>query len=333
MAIMPALQILAAVMKKLLEELQDGHFHSGAELGALLGVTRSAVWKQLQVLESESGLVVHKVRGRGYRLAQPLSLLDEQALADSCAQQGWTLRLLDRVDSTNAEAQRLASAKAILPVLVLAEQQTSGRGRRGRGWVSPFAENLYYSLALRVDGSAQYLEGASLAVGLAVVRALQECGLATVGLKWPNDVLAAGKKIAGILLELTGDPADICHVVIGIGINVNMTASRNEIDQPWTSLALELGGLCDRTALTAALNRHLAAYLERQLAAGFGSLRGEWEAHHLWQNQDVVLSAGANRLHGVAVGVDERGALRLQTSSGEQHYSGGELSLRLRDDS
>ncbi|MCY1291294.1 Bifunctional ligase/repressor BirA [compost metagenome] len=216
---------------------------------------------------------------------------------------------------------------------MLAESQSAGRGRRGRSWVSPFAESLYYSLVLRLDGGAGQLEGLSLVVGLAVLQALRDSGMTSIGLKWPNDLLVSGRKIAGILLELSGDPADVCHVVIGIGINANMREVDRAIDQPWTSLALELGGLCDRTALAMRMNRCLHEYLSAHQARGFAALRDEWEANHLWQQRHVVLTSGAQQIEGVVLGIDQRGALRLQTKSGEQCFSGGEISLRLQHDS
>ncbi|CAD5108853.1 bifunctional biotin--[acetyl-CoA-carboxylase] ligase/biotin operon repressor BirA [Zestomonas carbonaria] len=319
-------------MLALLRLLQDGHFHSGTALGAALGVSRSAVWKQLQLLEEDLGLAIHKVRGRGYRLASPISMLDVERLQAACADAGWKLFCFDRIDSTNAEALRRLSADAP-PFLVTAEGQSAGRGRRGRDWVSPFAENLYCSLALRLDGGARQLEGLSLVVGLAVLRALQDVGLSDIGVKWPNDLLAAGKKITGILLELSGDPADVCYVVIGVGINTNMQAVAQEIGQPWTSVRLESGVLCDRTTLALRLVARLGEYLERHRTQGFSALRGEWEANHLWQGERVVLASGVQHVEGVVLGVDHQGALRLQTSAGEQCYSGGELSLRLHNDS
>src|SRR5690606_7296566 len=123
--------------------------------------------------------------------------------------------LSETLDSTNAEALRLVSDGAPLPFLVLSEQQTAGRGRRGRTWVSPFGTNLYYSLAIQLVQGASQLEGLSLVIGLAVLKAIQESGVGNAGLKWPNDLLVGSNKLAGILLELVGDPADICHVVIG----------------------------------------------------------------------------------------------------------------------
>jgi len=318
-------------MLNLLKLLQDGQFHSGEAIGRALCISRSAVWKQVQRLESELGITVHRVRGRGYKLPGPIRLLAEAELEQNGLGRVWPYRLYEALDSTNAEAGRLLVGGAEAPFLVLAERQTAGRGRRGRVWVSPFGENLYLSLAVRVQGGARQLEGLSLVVGLAVLQALRAFGIDRAGLKWPNDVLVKGRKIAGILLEMTGDPADLCHVVIGIGINVNMEVDQS-IDQPWTSLRLELMGLVDRNDLACELSKQLNAYLRRHADLGFTSLQVEWESNHLWQGAEVVLIAGAQRVEGVVLGIDPVGALRLSVDGSEQRYSGGELSLRLRDD-
>lgn len=319
-------------MLTLLKLLKDGRFHSGEALGAALGVSRSAVWKQLQHLETELSLPIHKVRGRGYQLASPLIFLNADEIASSAASLAWPVHISDSIDSTNAEALRLVEAGCVAPFLVLAEQQTAGRGRRGRKWVSPFAQNVYYSLVLRIEGGLRQLEGLSLVVGLAVMHALRESGVQGAALKWPNDVLVGKKKIAGILLELVGDPADICHVVLGVGINVNMQKAA-EVDQQWTSVQLEAGSPIDRNRLIAKLGLQLQSYLDRHKAAGFAALQGEWEQNHLWQGKAVSLIAGVNRIDGVVLGVDRQGALRLSVDGVEKTYSGGELSLRLRDDS
>jgi len=297
-----------------------------------VGVSRAAIWKRLQALEAEFDLQIHKVRGRGYRLEAPLSLLDSDSL---CASSTYPITLLQQVDSTNAQAMRHLASGAVPPFLVIAEQQTAGRGRRGRSWASPFGENLYYSLVLRVSGGMRQLEGLSLVVGLALLQALRDAGVADAGLKWPNDLLVGGRKIAGILLELSGDPADVCHVVIGIGVNINMRVTpRGEvIDQPWTSLRQVLGEQVDRNVFVAGLNRQLERYLQLHQVQGFAALREQWEANHLWQGRVVVLAAGAQTIQGRVLGVDDTGALRLQIDGQEKVFSGGELSLRLHDDS
>jgi BirA family biotin operon repressor/biotin-[acetyl-CoA-carboxylase] ligase len=220
-----------------------------------------------------------------------------------------------------------------MPFLVLSEQQTAGRGRRGRTWVSPFGTNLYYSLAIQLVRGASQLEGLSLVIGLAVLNAVKEFGVCSVGLKWPNDLLVGDNKLAGILLELIGDPADICHVVIGIGINVNMSQDRAAIDRPWTSLQAETGIVQDRNLLVSRLNHHIADYLERQREAGFASLAEEWRSADLWMGREVCLSSGAGEVVGISKGIDDKGGLRLLVDGVERIYSGGELSLRLRHDS
>ncbi|MFK3800351.1 bifunctional biotin--[acetyl-CoA-carboxylase] ligase/biotin operon repressor BirA [Pseudomonas sp. NPDC088444] len=316
-------------MHSLLRLLSDGAFHSGEDLGNALGVSRSAVWKKLHQLQAETGIEIHKVRGRGYRLAQPLHLLDRAWLVERHKELGWVVRVHDSIDSTNAEAMRLAVVGEHIPALVVAEQQLAGRGRRGRRWVSPFAENLYYSLVLRIEGGMRQLEGLSLLVGLAVVKTLRALGVPNAGLKWPNDILSGGRKLAGVLLELTGDPADVCHVVIGIGINVNMRVAQ-DVDQAWTSMGLESGGDVDRNQVAALLSSELARHLAAHRQGGFEAFRDEWERLHLWQGEEVTLLAGSTALEGVVVGVDAVGALRLRVGREIRTFSGGELSLRLR---
>ncbi|WP_202210235.1 bifunctional biotin--[acetyl-CoA-carboxylase] ligase/biotin operon repressor BirA [Pseudomonas paraversuta] len=315
-------------MLTLLKLLKDGRFHSGQALGAALGVSRSAVWKQLQHLESELNLSIHKVRGRGYQLAAPLELLEHEQMAAG----PWPVSIHESLDSTNAESLRAIDRGQTAPFVILAERQLAGRGRRGRKWVSPFAENIYYSLVLLMDGGMRQLEGLSLVVGLAVLSALREMGIERAGLKWPNDVLVGNKKIAGILLELVGDPADVCHLVIGIGINANMRVA-SEVDQAWTSVFLESGKAINRNSLVSSLNQSLLTYLKRHESSGFAAIQAEWESNHLWQGREVSLIAGVHQVDGTVMGIDQQGALRLRVEGEEKVFSGGELSLRLRHDS
>lgn len=319
-------------MSKLLNLLQDGRFHSGQDLGHALGVSRSAVWKQLQLLEADLGVTVHKVRGRGYRLATPLSLLDPERISAALVELGWAAEIHEVIDSTNAQALRTVATPLSRPLLILAERQDAGRGRRGRTWVSPYAANLYYSLAVPLQGGIKRLEGLSLVAGMAVVECLRAQGVSDAMLKWPNDVLVQGRKIAGILLELVGDPADQCHVVLGIGINVNMKESE-AIDQQWTSLYLHTHKPVDRNALAIALSESLAKFIHKLETNGFAYLRPQWEAQHAWQGKDVYLISGAQKTVGRVLGITDQGSLRLEVDGKPEVFSGGELSLRLRDDS
>lgn len=316
-------------MNKLLQLLGDGRFHSGQELGDVLGVSRGSVWKNIGRIEEEYGIDLYRVRGRGYRLAEPLSLLDGSALQGHLLSPKWPLFLYPSVDSTNAEALRLLSAGAQPPFVVLAETQRAGRGRRGRKWISPVAQNLYYSLAYRITGGFQQLSGLSLVAGLAVMVSLRNLGVRQTGLKWPNDVYAGAKKLAGVLLELSGDPADVCHVVVGIGINVNMVSTKEQIDQPWTSIRAELGHLIDRNLVVTCLSDILHRYLQRHTDYGFASIREEWEREHIWQGRDCVLSTASQQVYGRVVGIDDMGGLRLEVEGVEKSFNSGELSLRL----
>ncbi len=232
--------------------------------------------------------------------------------------------------STNAEAMQRAEQGGAAGLVCTAEQQTAGRGRRGRQWVSPFASNLYLSLVWEFNQGAAALEGMSLAVGVAVARALATCGIPPVQLKWPNDVLFEGSKLGGILLEMTGDAAGACQVVVGVGLNVSMPqASAAAIDQAWTDIETIAGGEHPgRNALLAAILNELlplVAGFERQ---GFAHWRQDWQALDAYCGASVVLNTGGAQVAGVARGVDERGALQLETTTGVQSVYGGEISMR-----
>ncbi|MEM9257552.1 MAG: bifunctional biotin--[acetyl-CoA-carboxylase] ligase/biotin operon repressor BirA, partial [Pseudomonadota bacterium] len=316
--------------------LADGEFHSGQALAEILGVSRTAVWKQLKKVTEASGLEMESVRGRGYRIPGGLDLLQRstvEAELDAPARSLIVeLELLERTDSTNAHALRRAAQTSLTGLVCTAEQQTAGRGRQGRRWISPYAKNLYVSVLWEFAQGAASLEGLSLAVGVAVVEALRRCGVAEVQLKWPNDVVADGKKLGGVLLEIAGDAAGPCQVVIGIGINVAMPATAGRaIDQQWTDVrSLAADSAPTRSVLLGSLLNEMmpmVADFERQ---GFEVWRERWQSLDACADQKVTLTAGDRRVSGIARGVDGRGALQLETQSGVQSLYGGELSLRLQ---
>ena len=318
----------------LLPLLASGEYCSGQTLADALGVSRTAVWKQLNAL-SDLGLQIESVRGRGYRIPGGIDLLDaarvKAALEPRTAGLLSKLALLETIDSTNAEAMRQAELGAGPGLVCSAEQQTAGRGRRGRTWVSPFARNLYLSLVWEYHQGAAALEGLSLAVGVAVARALTSCGLPAVQLKWPNDVIFRGAKLGGVLLEMTGDAAGTCQVIVGVGLNVAMPgAAAATIDQAWTDIeTISAGSRPGRNELLAALLNQLLPLLADFERTGFGPWRDEWLALDAFAGQPVVLHTGARDLSGIARGVDGRGALQLETAAaGVQTIFGGEISLR-----
>lgn len=320
-------------MDRLISLLADGEFHAGSEMGVLLGVGRAAVWKQVQKLQ-ELGLDVQSVKGKGYRLSQPLELLNSEQIKstlDSAASR--LLRSLDihsQTGSTNDVAMSMAASGAGSGSICMAEQQTAGRGRRGRQWISPYGVNLYLSCVWEFFNGAAALEGLSLATGVAVADALEALGVRGVSLKWPNDVLLAESKLAGILLEMTGDPAGRCQVVLGVGINHRMPpALATAIEQKWARLDDVYPGV-SRNLLAATTISKLLLMLQRFQEEGFTPFQSRWQALDAYKGMSVVIKTGAADIEGVADGVDETGGLRLFTPSGLQIMKGGEVSLRLQ---
>jgi BirA family biotin operon repressor/biotin-[acetyl-CoA-carboxylase] ligase len=236
------------------------------------------------------------------------------------------------IESTNAALLRQAPPQPRRGRVCLAEAQSSGRGRRGRRWTSPFGRNIYLSLDWCFSGGAARLQGLSLAAGVAVAEALAALGYPAVGLKWPNDLLVDGAKLGGILVEMSGDAAGVCHVVLGVGINVAMPAdSAADIDQSWTDLCtLRPGIVPSRNAVAASLVNALLPLLANYEQAGFASWRERWLRRDALAGCAVVVGNGDRALSGTARGVDERGALLLDTDTGRQALLGGELSLRAR---
>lgn len=316
-------------MQEIYRLLADGETHSGSKLGARLGLSRAAIWKRVKKLQ-EQGIEIITVPGKGYRLARPANFIDVEFLRKQAT--GFEdVHLHEKIDSTNAEIKRLIK-QGCLRRLVIAEEQTAGMGRRGRRWASPYAANVYLSLAWPVTRGVAQLEGLSLVIGLAVYRTLKPHLSHELGLKWPNDVLVGDRKISGILIELMGDPADSCFAVIGIGINVNQAVDVEEIANPWTSVLLETGQAADRNQLIADLLANLDFLLEQQANQGFAVLREDWQAAHLWQGRKVALSFADKEIEGVVQGVNNKGELGLLLDDGVRYFAGGEISVRLRND-
>jgi len=328
---------MTSLVQLLIKMLADGQFHSGTELGESLQVSRAAVWKSIGKLK-DLGLKVHAVQGKGYRLDQPLSLLDRQKIKSALDAQVSALiqeiHILDSIDSTNAYAMRqLQEEKSVSLTsnykIYLAEQQTSGKGRRDRTWVSPYGENIYLTLAKQFETGIGVTEGLSLVVGVAVARALADLGIQGLGLKWPNDVLHNRKKLCGILLEMTGDVFGLCQLLIGVGIN---TCCRDEVmqevDQPWTDLYKISGKRLDRNDIASATVSHIVRALDDLADHGLAIIMNEWKALDLMEGHTVELQFSGDSITGVARGVSETGALLLETELGVQSFIGGEVSLR-----
>lgn len=314
--------------------LADGAYHSGQDIADALGVSRTAVWKQLKQLEG-IGLRVESSKARGYRIPGGIDLLDPAQILEQLPPGVHSLlsdlQIDIQMDSTNAEAMRQLQAGSSSALVCMAEQQTAGRGRRGREWVSPFGSNLYLSITWEFQGGAAALEGLSLAVGVAVAEALEAAGAPAVSLKWPNDLLIDGSKLGGILIEMVGDAAGACQVVIGVGLNVRMPASAGEaIDQSWTDLAQRAVTLPKRNDLSALVISELVAMLAGFEKDGFGPWMQRWLDRDSHAGSAVNVHSGSHHWSGVARGVDRQGALQLETSEGVMSIYGGEVSVRLK---
>lgn len=306
---------------------------SGQALAEALGVSRSAVWKRIEALRM-AGVAIDAVPGRGYALAQPLELLDAQAIqtvldAAALAELA-ALDLRFEIDSSNALALREPVPERGCRVFVC-ERQSTGRGSRGRVWQSPLAAHLYLTVSRRFDGGIAALQGLSLAVAVAVTQALRQLGFAAVGVKWPNDLLIDGKKLGGILIEVGGDATGPVRAAIGLGLNIAMPAGAAAfIDQPWCDLGQLAGDRPpSRNAVCAAVLNHLLPALAHFEHTGLAGFLPAWREFDQLAGQPVQVRVGGQVHAGDALGVADDGALRLVVDGAEMRVHSGEAS-RLR---
>ncbi|TYC60308.1 biotin--[acetyl-CoA-carboxylase] ligase [Marinobacter sp. BW6] len=316
--------------KALIELLSDGQVHSGAALAEKLGVSRTAIWKQIR-RAMEEGADIATIRGRGYQLVSRVDLLDRTLVLGEIAsgrEQELSLTVLDEVDSTNAEVIRqITEGSKGIPV-VIADCQTSGRGRRGRVWQSPRGENLYLSMGLTFHGGFGVLDGLSLVLGVAVANALERLGVPEVGLKWPNDIFLPDGKLGGILVELQGELEEgVVQVIAGIGLNVHMSRA-DGVDQPWSSLARACPEVdWSRSQIGGAIIDAVFDAVARFSDIGFADFRESWQRRDVFMGQS--LKARGGDVEGVGCGIDEAGNYQIRTENGVVPVRAGEISLRV----
>jgi BirA family biotin operon repressor/biotin-[acetyl-CoA-carboxylase] ligase len=318
---------------RVLECLSDGRFHSGEALAGHLGLSRAAVWKATRGLSAQ-GIEIHAVRGRGYRLAEALELVDVDRVRAGLGPEA--VGLLGRletfleIDSTNRYLMERGATGGAPGWVCLAESQRAGRGRRGRQWHSPPCSNLYLSLLWRYPTGPEVLTGLSLAVGVTVAQLLRDLEVEGVGLKWPNDLLCDGRKLGGVLLESSGESGSSCHVVVGLGLNVRMPASAGAaIDQPWCDLATLLGSRTpSRNTLASRLIDRLLPLLADYPERGLAPHLAAWHGFDGLVGQQVQLHLGDRVVDGRHRGIDRDGALLLESHGTVGRYHGGEVTLR-----
>ena len=321
---------MSALTYLALRRLADGRFHSGEDIARALGKSRSALSEALKQAP-ELGLELFSVRGRGYRLASPIEFLDPVGLERALAGTGIRVELVDEVDSTSTQLMAKAAHGAASGTCLAAEFQSAGRGRRGRSWVSSLGGSITFSLLWRFERGAGHLAGLSLAVGSAVARALTACGVERVQVKWPNDVVVDFRKIAGILVETTGDVEGPSVAVVGVGVNYRLGERTLErIDQAVTDVAQCSPHAASRNALLAAMLRELASTLRRFEAAGFAAERDAWRALHAYQGRPVrVLPPSDAPYDATVADVGPDGALIVSLPDGRSlPLASAEISLR-----
>ncbi|MBK0004523.1 bifunctional biotin--[acetyl-CoA-carboxylase] ligase/biotin operon repressor BirA [Erwinia sp. S38] len=309
---------------KLVSILANGEFHSGEQLGEQLGMSRAAINKHIQTLK-EWGIDVFTVTGKGYSLSSSMQLLNEDEI--NAQLDNGRLAVIPVIDSTNQylldRMDRLQSGDACV-----AEYQQAGRGRRGRQWVSPFGVNLYLSMYWRLEQGPAAAMGLSLVIGIVLAEALQELGAANVRVKWPNDIYLEDRKLAGILVELTGKTGDAAQIVIGAGINLGMRAPAAEaINQGWINLQ-EAGVIVNRNALSARIVNKLRSALAQFEQDGLTPFVGRWARLDNFIDRPVKLLIGDREIFGIARGIDQQGGLILEQDGVKKSWVGGEISLR-----
>jgi BirA family biotin operon repressor/biotin-[acetyl-CoA-carboxylase] ligase len=222
-----------------------------------------------------------------------------------------------------------AAQAAASGTVCLAERQSAGKGRHGRQWISPFGRNIYLSLLWRFERAPVELSGMSLAAGIGVLRSLRQLGCDEAGLKWPNDILWRGKKLAGLLLEVAGEAAGPAHLVIGVGLNQKLGAAGEAIDQPWVDLASIPGvRLHSRNELVASLLKNLLDVIAQYDRSGLAGFIPEWDRHDLLKGSQVVIRNAERCYVGEHLGIDEMGGIRLRIADQIRTFWAGEVSLR-----
>ena len=309
---------------KLIAIRADGDFHPGEQLGEQLGMSRAAINKHIQTLR-DWGVDVFTVPGKGYSLPEPVQLLNEAFIHSQIVDN--SVAVLPVIDSTNQYLlNRLNELKS--GDSCVAEYQQAGRGRRGRKWFSPFGANLYLSMYWRLEQGPAAAIGLSLVIGIVLAEVLQSLGAEDVRVKWPNDLYLKDRKLAGILVELTGKTGDAAQIVMGAGINLVMrNVQADDITQGWINLQ-EAGIVIDRNVLAVQVINELCHSLRIFEQEGLTPFLPRWEKLDNFVHRPVKLIIGDKEIYGTSRGINEQGALLLEQDGVIKPWVGGEISLR-----
>lgn len=309
----------------------EGKFVSGQEMSEACHVSRTAIWKHIKILRAK-GYQIESYTKKGYRLLAEPDLVGPLEMEPLLRTEsfGRTYHYFERTESTNGEAKKLAAAGAPEGTVVITEEQVAGRGRLNRGWFSPYAKGLWFSLVLRPNFLPMEAPKCTLMAAVALVKAFRELGLTEAGIKWPNDILVNGRKLVGILTEMNGSMEEISYIVMGIGINTGTQYEElpEEIKDIATSFAIEGVSINRRQALALIL-KHLEVQYQKVLQAGFGSTLAEWRELSITLGQDVMVKAPGSTTYGKAIDIDNDGNLLVDYGNGQvERIVAGDVSIR-----
>ena len=310
---------------KIINLLADGGSHSGASIGQQLSISRAAVWKLIKQIEA-IGIPVQAVHGKGYQLAHPMELLDQQKIRDNIPaplyQQLDQIHLSDELGSTNRYLVDYVRAGNNGNHVCLTEHQSQGHGRRNRSWVSPFASGICMSLLWQFDTINFPLHGLSLATAVAVVKALNACDIDDLRLKWPNDILWQQRKLVGVMLEVVGQLNGNNGIVISVGLNTDLSCYHHSIsqaiEQPWVDTHTINGKTKQRNRITGHILSELITMLNRYQQQGLTPFLPTWRQLDAFNDQRISLQQGDKQQQGIARGINDDGALILDSDDGKQ---------------
>lgn len=317
---------------RILKELKGaGDYISGQELCEKLNVSRTAVWKHIKALKEE-GYEIDSVTKRGYRLVTCPDLITQEAVSSNLNSQwlGKDLRFYDTIDSTNLEVRRLAEAGAEHGLTVIAEEQVSGKGRRGRSWLGKAGTGIWMSFLLKPEIALENSSMLTLITALAVAKAINEVTNVSCGIKWPNDLIVNGKKVCGILTELSAQMDELNYIVVGLGINVNMEEFPDDLKDKATSLQIETGKRIYRAPLAAKVLEYFEKYYEQFIQTeDLSTFKDEYNHLLVHMNQKIRVIRGSKETIYTSHGINERGELLAETASGKiESILSGEVSVR-----
>lgn len=318
--------------EKILELLQkNSDYISGQKICDMFGVSRTAVWKNINALKNE-GYMIDSINNRGYKLISEPDLIDEKCIR-RYLHTNWlanTIYYYKQMDSTNIKAKQLGETGTKNGTLVITESQTKGRGRRGKTWVSPAGVNCYFTILLRPDLAAEKASMITLISALALARAIKDKSKLSTVIKWPNDVVANGKKLCGILTESSTDLEYINYVVVGIGVNMNQVEFPEEIRHMASSIKVETGRQVNRAEIIGCFLDYFESYYEMFLKSGdLSTLAGEYNDLLVNKGKEVKIVEPNKERVMKAIGIDKAGALIVENETGEEErIISGEVSVR-----